>query len=188
MFTGELEFSNISFNSSPVLGYLVFLLFLFLIVIVLMNLLTGLAVGETSKIRDEAEVWAQRCRVETIFHLETCLVSLSAWMPSFIHPRLFSMSGHLLLPSGQSTLPHCLTVQPNARGEIPCCRSKTLPLPLPLSSLDSSSGFFSFSSCYLSLISFIDIFQKVVVAKICRRRSSVSVTSSSVSLVKPGDQ
>merc|ERR1719507_700648 len=28
----------------------------------------------------------------------------------------------------------------------------------------------------------------VVVAKICRRRSSVSVTSSSVSLVKPGDQ
>ena len=135
MFTGELEFSNISFNSSPVLGYLVFLLFLFLIVIVLMNLLTGLAVGETSKIRDEAEVWAQRCRVETIFHLETCLVSLSAWMPSFIHPRLFSMSGHLLLPSGQSSLPHCLTVQPNARGKIPCCQSKTLPLPRPLSAI-----------------------------------------------------
>ena len=132
MFTGELEFSNISFNSSPVLGYAVFLLFLFLMVIVLMNLLTGLAVGETSQIREEAEVWAQRCRVETIFHLETCLVSLSAWLPSFVHPRLFSSSGHLLLPSGQSPLPRCLTVQPNARGEIPCCRS-TLSLPLPLS-------------------------------------------------------
>ena len=38
MFTGELEFSNISFNSSPVLGYAVFLLFLFLMVSVLIHL------------------------------------------------------------------------------------------------------------------------------------------------------
>ena len=134
MFTGELEFSNINFKSSPVLGYVVFLLFLFLMVIVLMNLLTGLAVGETSQIREEAEVWAQKCRVETIFHLETCLASFSTWLPAALHPRLFSATGHLILTNGLSSVPHCVTVRPNERAEIPCCRS-SFPLPRPLSKL-----------------------------------------------------
>ena len=79
-------------------------------------------------------MWAQKCRVETIFHLETCLASLSPWLPAFLHPRLFSATGHLILTNGLSSVPHCVTVRPNERAEIPCCRS-SFPLPRPLSKL-----------------------------------------------------
>ncbi len=43
MFVGELEFSDIPFNSP--FSYVFFLVFIFLIVVVLMNLLNGLAVS-----------------------------------------------------------------------------------------------------------------------------------------------
>ena len=79
-------------------------------------------------------MWAQKCRVETIFHLETCLASFSNFLPTFIHPRLFSATGHLILTNGLSSVPHCVTVRPNERAEIPCCRS-SFPLPRPLSKL-----------------------------------------------------
>ena len=51
MFVGELEFSDIPFNSP--FSYIFFLLFIFLIVVVLMNLLNGLAVSDTGLIREE---------------------------------------------------------------------------------------------------------------------------------------
>ena len=51
MFVGELEFSDIPFNSA--FSYFFFLLFIFLIVVVLMNLLNGLAVSDTGLIREE---------------------------------------------------------------------------------------------------------------------------------------
>ena len=51
MFVGELEFSDIPFNSP--FSYVFFLLFIFLIVVVLMNLLNGLAVSDTGLIREE---------------------------------------------------------------------------------------------------------------------------------------
>ena len=86
MFIGELEFSDIPFNSP--FSYIFFLTFVFLIVVVLMNLLNGLAVGTLSKnlkagdhelhpkvsdtglIRDEAEIHAHVSRVEVIAQLE----------------------------------------------------------------------------------------------------------------------
>ncbi len=58
-FVGELEFSDIPVDLesklSPV-SYLFFLSFVFLIVVVLMNLLNGLAVSDTSIIQAKAEV------------------------------------------------------------------------------------------------------------------------------------
>ena len=45
MFVGELEFSDIPFDNVPYFSHIAFLIFVFLIVVVLMNLLTGLAVS-----------------------------------------------------------------------------------------------------------------------------------------------
>ena len=61
MFTGELEFGNLPLNSP--FSYVFFLLFLFLIVVVLMNLLNGLAVSDTGIIRDKAEIFSYRYEV-----------------------------------------------------------------------------------------------------------------------------
>merc|ERR1719400_1024354 len=57
MFVGELEFSDIPINlesSLYPLNYLFFLSFVFLIVVVLMNLLNGLAVSDTGRIQEQA--------------------------------------------------------------------------------------------------------------------------------------
>ena len=53
MFVGELEFSDIPFNSP--FSYIFFLTFVFLIVVVLMNLLNGLAV------RSLKSAWLGKC-------------------------------------------------------------------------------------------------------------------------------
>ena len=50
MFVGELEFGDLPIETS--VGYLFFLAFIFLIVVVLMNLLNGLAVSDTGLIRE----------------------------------------------------------------------------------------------------------------------------------------
>merc|ERR1719237_628389 len=72
MFVGELEFSDIPFNSP--FSYVFFLTFVFLIVVVLMNLLNGLAVSDTGLIRDKAEIFSYRSQVETISTLESMLL------------------------------------------------------------------------------------------------------------------
>merc|ERR1740128_234281 len=57
MFVGELEFSDLPIDSGSYLGmvaYCYFLSFLFLIVVVLMNLLNGLAVSDTGDIKAKA--------------------------------------------------------------------------------------------------------------------------------------
>ena len=72
MFIGELEFSDIPFNSP--FSYVFFLLFIFLIVVVLMNLLNGLAVSDTGLIREEAEIHAHVSRVEVIAQVEATLL------------------------------------------------------------------------------------------------------------------
>jgi len=72
MFVGELEFSDIPFNSP--FSYFFFLAFVFLIVVVLMNLLNGLAVSDTGLIREEAEIHAHVTRVEVISQAEATLL------------------------------------------------------------------------------------------------------------------
>jgi len=96
MFVGELEFSDIPIDLESSLypvNYLFFISFVFLIVVVLMNLLNGLAVSDTGVIQEQAEIFSHISRVETISYLESVLLgdpfdflsnvpSLLSWLPS----------------------------------------------------------------------------------------------------------
>jgi ankyrin repeat protein len=64
MLTGEFEASSIDFNQNP-MSYLIFVLFLFFMSIVVLNLLNGLAVSDTQLIKSEAELnnWLERTRL-----------------------------------------------------------------------------------------------------------------------------
>jgi len=77
MFVGELEFGDIPIDLESQfapLAYVFFLSFVFLIVVVLMNLLNGLAVSDTGDIRDKAEIFSYRSQVETISTFESMLL------------------------------------------------------------------------------------------------------------------
>merc|ERR1719474_1346084 len=77
MFVGELEFSDLPMNTNTYLGmlaYAFFLAFIFLIVVVLMNLLNGLAVSDTNDIKEKAEIYSYISRVETISYMESVLL------------------------------------------------------------------------------------------------------------------
>merc|ERR1712107_335127 len=56
------------------LAYAFFLAFIFLIVVVLMNLLNGLAVSDTNDIKGKAEIYSYISRVETISYMESVLL------------------------------------------------------------------------------------------------------------------
>ena len=62
MFVGELEFSDIPFTENAI-SKILFVAFIFLIVVVLMNLLNGLAVSDIGLIREEAEVLSLKSQV-----------------------------------------------------------------------------------------------------------------------------
>ena len=77
MFVGELEFSDIPINlesSMMPVNFIFFLTFVFLIVVVLLNLLNGLAVSDTAAIQEQAEIYSYLSRVETISYLESVLL------------------------------------------------------------------------------------------------------------------
>ena len=77
MFVGEIEFSDIPIStetSTWPIGYLYLLTFIFLIVVVLMNLLNGLAVSDTAVIQEKAEIVTYVIRVETIASFEAVLL------------------------------------------------------------------------------------------------------------------
>jgi len=83
MFVGELEFSDIPFTSNAISSVL-FVAFIFLIVVVLMNLLNGLAVSDIGLIREEAEVLALKAQVDLISYVESILLQdpyqfLTSW-------------------------------------------------------------------------------------------------------------
>ena len=89
MFVGELEFADLPIETP--FGYLFFLCFIFLIVVVMMNLLNGLAVSDTGVIRQEAEMNFYVCQAEVISYIESMLLGdpfnlLSNW-PAFIWLR-----------------------------------------------------------------------------------------------------
>lgn len=56
MFVGEIEFSDLPIDMNSWLSFLFLLAFVFLIIVVLMNLLNGLAVSDTGLIREQAEI------------------------------------------------------------------------------------------------------------------------------------
>ena len=76
MFVSELEFLIFQLTSrvQMPLSYTYFLAFVFLIVVVLMNLLHGLAVSDTGIIQEKAENIAYLSRVEIISYAESLLL------------------------------------------------------------------------------------------------------------------
>lgn len=89
MFVGELEFSDIPIDPTSGLSFVSFsflVVFVFFIVVILMNLLNGLAVSDTGIIMEKAEIVSYTTRVETISYMESVLLGdpfdfLSAWPP-----------------------------------------------------------------------------------------------------------
>jgi len=107
MFVGELEFSDIPFSDNAI-SKILFVAFIFLIVVVLMNLLNGLAVSDIGLIREEAEVLSLKSQVDLISYFESILLNdpynfLTSW------PRLLAS-----LPSCSA----CFWVK-----KLPCCES-----------------------------------------------------------------
>jgi hypothetical protein len=80
MFTGELEASNLTFEMLPFTSHVMFLLFVFLVAIVLLNLLNGLVVNDTEVIRKDAETLSIVARVRLISKIETLLHKLPTFM------------------------------------------------------------------------------------------------------------
>jgi ankyrin repeat protein len=68
MMIGEFDASNMSFNHG---GYFVFLFFIFMMTVVLINLLNGLAVSDTQAIKDNAELVTYRSKVQLVHHFES---------------------------------------------------------------------------------------------------------------------
>lgn len=74
MFVGEMDYTDLNFTHW--LGYIIFVLFVFLLVIVLMNILNGLAVSDIHKIQEEVDTYYHISIVETL--ASTSFVSLLA--------------------------------------------------------------------------------------------------------------
>ena len=70
--TGELEYEGIKFKSTT--AVVLFLSYIFFIILVLVNLLNGLAISDIAEIRKHAEVVAHISRVELISYLESLLL------------------------------------------------------------------------------------------------------------------
>ena len=82
MFMGEMDYSDLEFKHW--LGYVIFVLFAFLLIIVLMNILNGLAVSDIQKIKEEVDTYYHISIVETL--ASTSFVSLYA-EEVVIHPN-----------------------------------------------------------------------------------------------------
>jgi len=120
MFVGELEFSDIPIDPTTSLSWLSFtflVVFVFLIVVILMNLLNGLAVSDTGKIMKKAEIVSYISSVETISYMESVLLGdpfdfLSKWPPVSFLSRLPSLAlcnkVYSVCPSARKA-GHCMT-------------------------------------------------------------------------------
>ncbi len=74
MFIGEMDYTDLIFDHW--LGYFIFVLFAFLLIIVLMNILNGLAVSDIHKIQEEVDTYYHISIIETL--ASTSFVSLLA--------------------------------------------------------------------------------------------------------------
>jgi len=69
MFSGEFEASDLPFDTLPGTSHVIFLLFVFLVAIALLNLLNGLAVGDTEDVRKRAETLSFVARIRLIKYI-----------------------------------------------------------------------------------------------------------------------
>ncbi|CAG0897122.1 unnamed protein product [Darwinula stevensoni] len=71
MLMGEFGYENIPFGEFDGFSHVAFLTFIVFMTIVLMNLLTGLAVGETQNIKESAKALRYASQVKLIFYMES---------------------------------------------------------------------------------------------------------------------
>ncbi|XP_050298679.1 transient receptor potential cation channel protein painless-like [Anthonomus grandis grandis] len=74
MLTGEFDASSINFDNDPYVSKFIFALFIFMIAIILLNLLNGLAVSDTQMIKNDAELVGHIARAEHIRYVESMLI------------------------------------------------------------------------------------------------------------------
>jgi len=84
MFTGEFDASDLSFDTFKFTSHVIFLLFVVLVAIVLLNLLNGLAVRDTEKIRKDAEILSLAARAKLISRIERFVNTLPKFMNSAV--------------------------------------------------------------------------------------------------------
>ncbi|XP_068085673.1 transient receptor potential cation channel protein painless-like [Anabrus simplex] len=72
--TGEYEADSLNFSSMPITSIAVFLLFVFFISIVLLNLLIGLSVNNTKMIEERSEVVCITSRIDLIYDIENIML------------------------------------------------------------------------------------------------------------------
>ena len=82
MFSGELDASNLSFETWEFTSHVIFLLFVVLVAIILLNLLNGLAVNDTEEITKVAETLSLESRVRLLSRIEGLVNAL----PNCIKP------------------------------------------------------------------------------------------------------
>ncbi|XP_011499906.1 PREDICTED: transient receptor potential cation channel protein painless [Ceratosolen solmsi marchali] len=80
MITGEFDASNLPFVIYPILSRFIFIGFIFLIVIILLNLLNGLAVNDTAEILAESELVCLISRAQLVAYVERVVVG-SSFLP-----------------------------------------------------------------------------------------------------------
>ncbi|EFA02836.1 painless isoform X1 [Tribolium castaneum] len=74
MLTGEFDAGSINFHTYPVTSKIIFSLFVFMITIILLNLLNGLAVSDTQTIKNDAELVGHISRAQHIYYVESMLL------------------------------------------------------------------------------------------------------------------
>ncbi|KAK2715458.1 hypothetical protein QYM36_010169 [Artemia franciscana] len=125
MMTGELDYQGLEFDEKPIVTKGVFLFFIFLVTIILINLLNALAVSDTQMIKNKAEIVIYASHIEMISYFESMFLrrpfqNLRRRYPSFIKcfNRFYQPIQQILNPSRVSVFSKCLpfqryTVYPN---------------------------------------------------------------------------
>ena len=132
MFVGEIDFEGLRIKGgdiSTTMGYIYLLSFVFMIVIVVMNLLNGLAVSDIQKMISESKIETETSLIETIKYLEAVYIN-SRNLYIFKYGKLFMPSQILVFESSLLTKPPKLPLRlifpikeitSDAKYKINCC-------------------------------------------------------------------
>ena len=136
MFVGEIDFEGLRIKGgdiSTTIGYIYLLSFVFLIVIVVMNLLNGLAVSDIQKIISESKLETETSLIETIKYLEA--VSINS-------RKLF------IFNCGKTFVPSHILVFESSR--LTTKKDRQLPLRLVMPSKEPTSDTLKYSQTNLT--------------------------------------
>lgn len=128
MFSGELEASNLNLKNNDAFYSIIFLLFVFLISIVLLNLLNGLSVSDVFQIKAEGHLvdLCQKIHVlnkyERIIMDRTssmrCLKSIISVFPEFVQEGKLKIDENSKVKLGSSSYPPQVSIGENLYNEI----------------------------------------------------------------------